>query len=265
MIRFVLLMVFLGIYCDNCVAQKEYDIFLLMGQSNMAGYGDIKPEDKETTEGVYMLRDSVGLGFTWVSASQPIHNRLTSDRFCLAGSFSKVYKQMYPETNVGLLPMAWGGASIKQMQKGTPFYEEVIEKALWAKRSGRLKAILWHQGESDTELLEDAMLYESRLKQLITDLRKDLQEPTLLVLIGDLAPFYGEYKEHSSAIRKDQIKIVRKSLRNVANTMPFVRFVSSKDLHSYDHYQVHFDRESTIILGIRYFDAYWSFFNQGKL
>ena len=41
-----------------------------------------------------------------------------------------------------------------------------------------------------------------------------------------------------------------------------VGFVESKGLRSIDHHQVHFDRESYIILGKRYLDVYWTMINQ---
>lgn len=127
--------------------QKDsFHLFLLMGQSNMAGYGTVLPEDKKPIEDVYMLRENVEMGrkYGWVEARQPIHNRAKSDRFCLAGTFAKAYKELYPRVSVGLIPMAWGGAPIMKMSKGTPFYDQLLEKMRWAQEQGQLKAVLWH-------------------------------------------------------------------------------------------------------------------------
>lgn len=244
-------------YAEN-PSKESFHLFLLMGQSNMAGFGDILPEDKTPIDGVLMLRDTLKKGeeFCWIEAKQPIHARLSSDRYCLAGPFAQAYHTMYPKSVVGLIPMGWGGAAITQMEKGTIFYEEVIKKTLWAKQQGQLKAILWHQGESDTVTPEDAELYEQRLKKLIYDLRIDLKEPDLPFIIGDLAEFYGTGKEHCTPDRVERINKLRNALKKISQNVPHTGFVSTKDLRSHDHYQVHFDRNSYIRLGYRYFDTY---------
>lgn len=238
--------------------KNSFHLFLLMGQSNMAGYGDILPEDKLPIKGVLMLRDTVKEGekFSWVEAKQPIHARLSSDRYCLAGPFAQAYHTMFPESTVGLIPMGWGGAAITQMEKGSAFYKEVIKKALWAKQQGQLKAILWHQGESDTVTPEAAELYAQRLEKLILDLRTDLGEPDLPVVIGDLAEFYGTGKDHSDPDRVKRINKVRNTLKEISQKVSHTSFVPTTGLHSHDHHQVHFDRDSYIRLGYRYFDAY---------
>ena len=84
-----------------------------------------------------------------------------------------------------------------------PFYQEIIRQALWAKQSGRLKAILWHQGESDT----------------VTPELADLGMPDLPFIIGDLAEFYGTHKEHAAPNRVKRIHQVREALKNMPNRL----------------------------------------------
>lgn len=249
---------------NESIQQESFHIFLTMGQSNMAGSGELLPEDKIEIDGAYMLRDfdDPADKYNWVPAKQPINSYLKSDRFCLAGPFAKAHRDLYPRVTVGLVPMAWGGASITQINKGTPFYQEMIDKALWAKKQGVLKALLWHQGESDTVSEELADLYEARLTQLINDIRTDLDESELIVIIGNLAEFYGTGKDHSEPKRVKRIKKVKDSLRNVSEKLSDVAFVESKGLRSFDHHQVHFDRESYVIFGERYLDVYWTMINQ---
>ena len=239
--------------------KESFHLFLLLGQSNMAGYGVVLPEDQRTMEDIYVLRDDVGKwnDFGWIEGRQPIQNRLKTDRFCLAGSFAKAYKEMYPRTSVGIIPMAWGGAPISKMSKGTPFYEEVLKKVRWAKEQGCLKAVLWHQGESDTVNPQDTQLYKERLKTLIENLRTDLNEPNLPFIIGDLAEFYGTSPEHANSDRLERIAQVRKVLKEMSEDLPNVGYVPSIGLESHDSHQVHFNRASYIVLGYRYFDVYW--------
>lgn len=240
--------------------EETFHIFLLMGQSNMAGYGDILPDDSKEMEGIKILRDVKDQTdkYNWSPAKHPIHSRLKTDRFGLAGPFAKTHRELYPQISVGLIPMARGGAPITKMIKGTPLYQEAIDKSLWAKKQGELKAILWHQGESDTVSPEQAGLYEGRLLQLIKDIRMDLEEPDLIFIIGNLAEFYGTGADHSAPERVRQINKVKEVLRNMPDKLSHVGFVESTGLRSHDRHQVHFDRDSYIIFGKRYLDVYWN-------
>ena len=242
------------------IESDSLDIFLFLGQSNMAGYGDIKFEDRVDIPGAYVLRASEPTNgvYSWQHAHQPFNVGLPSYRFSLAGPFLKSHRQMYPDVKVGAVSKAWGGAAIRPMSKGTPFYQEIIRQALWAKQSGRLKAILWHQGESDTVTPELADSYADNLEKLIKDLRADLGMLDLPFIIGDLAEFYGTHKEHAAPDRVRRIHQVREALKNMTNRLNNVSFVPSTGLVSYDEHQVHFDRNSYIIFGNRYFDCYWS-------
>ena len=240
----------------------QKDIFLFLGQSNMAGYGDMLPQDKEPQEGIVMLRDSIQPGepYRWVPACHPVNNRLQSDRFSLDLPFAQAHRTMYPDVEIGLVPVAWGGAGIMRMSKGTKFYDEIIRKALWAKKSGQLKAILWHQGETDTVYPEDTNQYFARLKKLIQDLRTDLGMPDLPFIIGDLAEFYGTHPDHSAPDRVIRIRHLHNTLLTMQYRMPNVGFVPSTGLQSHDINNVHFNRASYIIFGHRYFDVYWQKF-----
>lgn len=59
----------------------------------------------------------------------------------------------------------------------------MIDRAKAALTSGgKIGAVLWYQGESDTVKHEDAYSYGARLKKLIIDLRVDLDLPNLLFI-----------------------------------------------------------------------------------
>jgi Carbohydrate esterase, sialic acid-specific acetylesterase len=62
-------------------------------------------------------------------------------------------------------------------------YQHMIDRAKAALTSGgKIGAILWYQGESNTVKHEDAYSYGARLKKLIIDLRSDLDLPHLLFI-----------------------------------------------------------------------------------
>ncbi|MCT4647641.1 MAG: sialate O-acetylesterase [Carboxylicivirga sp.] len=238
--------------------KKDVHIFILMGQSNMAGYGELLPEDTLTINGAWMLRGwtSQRGNFTWQPAKHPIHNRLGSDQFGLAGPFAKAYLKANPGVEIAFIPVAYGGAEIRSLHKGTDVYRDAVNKAQWAKSHGVIKGVLWHQGESDTVTPEKAEAYGGNLSQLIIDLRNDLEDKNLPFVIGNLAEFYGTGPDHCKPERVKSINKVRNTLRDMPNQLDNVAFVESTGLKAREHHKVHFNRESLILFGERYAVAF---------
>ncbi|MGQ7871024.1 sialate O-acetylesterase [Sunxiuqinia sp. sy24] len=241
---------------SNQTQENEWHIFLLMGQSNMAGYGELLPQDTIPVKGIYKI-PTIGTGdFVWEPAAHPLHNRLKSDRFSLGLPFAKQYMKDHPNVKVGLIPVAWGGAGIDRLKKGTDTYNDALAKAEFAQKKGKIKGILWHQGESDSITEELAEGYEGKLHQLIADLRADLNIPDLPFIVGNLAEFYGTSEEHNTPERARRINQVKSVLRSLPEKVENTGFVESSGCTSIDHHNVHFDRQSYITLGERYAAQY---------
>jgi hypothetical protein len=67
--------------------------------------------------------------------------------------------------------------------RGTQLYAEMLRRARVAvETGGRIGALLWYQGESDTVRWSDATEYGRRMGMLVRDLRADLGIPHLLVI-----------------------------------------------------------------------------------
>ncbi|MBI9017501.1 MAG: sialate O-acetylesterase [Phycisphaerae bacterium] len=236
--------------------KEKFHIFILMGQSNMAGYGQILPGDDVEIDNVLELQGWQPEQYTWQKAAQPIHHRLGSDQFCLAGPFAESYRDSHPGITVGLIPVAWGGAAIDQINKGTKAYDDMLVKAKLAKTQGVIKGVLWHQGESDTVNLANAQQYSQKLKQLVIDIRSDLKIKDLPFIAGNLAEFYGTGPDHNAPQRVKQINMVKAALRNLPNEIANTGFVESAGLKAREKHQVHFDRDSLITFGKRYAAAF---------
>ena len=234
--------------------KTNFHVFLLMGQSNMSGFGEVVAEDKEPLPGVVKLPTKGAMA--WKPAAHPLHNRLRSDRFGLGLPFAEKYLVSHPGVVVGLIPVAWGGAGIDRLKKGTPTYADALRKAAFAKTQGVIKGVLWHQGESDTVNAVLSDQYEGKLHQLVHDLRADLADPALPFIVGNLAEFYGTGKDHREPKRVAQIEQVRAALRAMPDNIPHTGFVESTGCSSPDKHQVHFDRTSYIKLGVRYAEAF---------
>jgi hypothetical protein len=223
--------------------KENFHVFLLMGQSNMNGGGNLQkdlphvlfipPKEKE-----------------WAAA------KLGKLRNCGLGvEFSKAYMKKHPDVTVGLVPLARGGTQIGGLHKGTAAYAEAMEKAAIAKKSGVIKGVLWHQGESDTVHPHLAKAYADRLLTLVKDIRIELNDDKLPFVVGDLGEFYGTGKYHIKNVAS--IEVVRKALRGLPAKVPHTGFADSTDCKHRGDF-VHFDNEAYITLGKNYAEAYES-------
>ncbi|XWS21244.1 hypothetical protein CRYUN_Cryun30bG0038800 [Craigia yunnanensis] len=153
------------------------EIFILAGQSNMAGRGgvadgkwdgSVPPEFQPNPS---ILRFTAKL--TWEEARDPLHADIDVGRIC------------------GVVP-------------GMAFANEILTHGLGiGVDGGAIRAILWYQGESDTGTKENAEAYKGKLEKLIQDLRSDLNLPTFPFIQVALASGEGEFVE---TVRKVQLK-----------------------------------------------------------
>ncbi|MBN1912521.1 MAG: sialate O-acetylesterase [Pirellulales bacterium] len=234
--------------------RENFHVFLLMGQSNMVGHSQPLPEDRKPVPRILML-PTVG-DMKWEPAAHPLHHRRKKGGFGLGLPFAVEYLKDKPGVVVGLIPVARGGAPIDLLRKGTPVYTDAIAKARFAQKQGIIKGVLWHQGESDTINPARADSYEKKLHGLVADLRKDLDNPRLPFVVGNLAEFYGTGDEHNQPDRVKRIDKVRGVLRALPTKVAHTGFVESTGCTSSDHHMVHFDRKSYITLGKRYAQAF---------
>jgi hypothetical protein len=247
----------------------NFHLFVLMGQSNMAGFGCAiasdpwQPGDKEPVPQILVLDGQGTSGsdkpvgaIAWRPGAHRLHLNQPTAQFGMGMDFAKAYLKTHPGVTVGLIPSAWGGAPIDALKQGTPIYRNAMERIRFASRQGTLKGALWHQGESDTVSAALANAYKGKLQKLIADLRQDTNVPALPFLIGNLAEFYGKCPDHGAPARLVQIATVRKDFEETSKELPMVAFVSTKDLTSIDKNFVHFDRQSLATLGQRYAEAY---------
>lgn len=226
----------------SCSQKEEMQIFLCIGQSNMAGRADIEPEDNNSLENVYVFN---GEG-NWEKAKNPLNQFSTirknknMQRLSPAWSFSQKLGTEYPNKKIGLVVNAKGGSSIDEWKKGSKFYNESLIRALQAQKTGAIKAIIWHQGESDQAKWQD---YADKFDSLAYHFRKDLGTPDLKIIVGEI----GKWRD--SAVQ------INKVLISLPNHLSNVQTVSAEGLTDKGD-NSHFDSRSQRILGERYADRY---------
>jgi len=195
--------------------KENFHIFLLMGQSNMAGgiKGEhLLPEDKEPVPHIVYIPTPTTKNFSWKPAAHPLHVRRRRPRsFGLGLPFAKEYIKHHTGVTVGLIPVAFGGHRIDLLKKGSKVYNDAMNKAKFAIEKGTIKGVLWHQGESDTVNDERANSYEAKLHKLIADIRKDLQIDDLPFIVGNLGELYGigEHGDAATPEKVARIKIIK--------------------------------------------------------
>jgi hypothetical protein len=219
-------------------------LFLLIGQSNMAGRGKVEPQDQEPIARVWKLDQKD----EWAPATDPLH----FDKPKVAGvgigrSFAKAVAEARPDAQIGLIPSAFGGTSIDQWKKGGKLYDEAVRRAKIAMKHGTIAGILWHQGESDCGSTEKRAAYPAKLEQLIADLRKDLDAPDAPFVLGQLGAFH-DAKVPGNHEMNEILLAFPKSHPNTA-------CAESTGLTDQGD-QTHFDAKSLREFGKRYADAY---------
>ena len=229
---------------------RSLDLFLLIGQSNMAGRGLIADMDRTANPNIKTL-DREG---EWVPAIDPIHFDKPHAGVGPGRTFARGVLEHDRSRTIGLIPSAVGGSPISSWEPGaedeatkTHPYDDALERARLAMESGQIKAVLWHQGESDSkEAL--APVYRDKLVTLIDRLRMDLGNPDLPFLIGQLGQFeempWDEWRTMVNTAHED-----------IAREMTHVYFVPSHGLeHKGD--SVHFSAEAYREFGKRYAEVY---------
>lgn len=87
---------------------------------------------------------------------------------------------------IGLVPCAVGGTKIQKWAKGLGLYDSMVQRATAAvdekRGGGKIEALLWYQGETDTINLDDAEIYAEKMETLVRNIRADLGLPHLPVI-----------------------------------------------------------------------------------
>ena len=232
-------------------SSEEYDVFLLIGQSNMAGRGYMIDGDEDIIgPDVFLLNDAGEP----VPATNPlnqyssIRKELSRQQICPGLGFAK---KMSKKTGrkILLVVNARGGTTIAQWAKGPTgdgFYEEAVRRTQQAMKYGTLKAILWHQGCGDSKKTDT---YMGSLATFVRNLRDDLG-----VQVPFIAGELGRWRSHVAAFNE--------MLHSISEYIPQSDWVSSEgclprgtvDSPEPNMRDAHFCRESQILLGERYAD-----------
>ncbi|MBC2604408.1 sialate O-acetylesterase [Puniceicoccus vermicola] len=235
---------------ESLPSKDKFHLFLLAGQSNMAGRGKVAPEDKIPNPRILMLSENG----EWVPAVDPIHFDKSIAGVGPGRSFAEAIADEQEDVVIGLIPAACGGSSITkwvpggyhEQTKSYP-YDDAVSRTKRAMQDGTLKGILWHQGEADVSG-KRAANYEKNLNVLMNRFRTEFSDPNLPILVGQLGQF------PTRPWNADTFQVDR-ALRDFAMETDYAGFVSSDGLTCKPD-NTHFDAKSQREFGRRLAEAY---------
>jgi hypothetical protein len=188
------------------------DVWILAGQSNMEGVGNMTGAAKP-----HPLIRAFSMRREWRLAEDPLHLLAESPDACHAPSqcaakrgeemrrnavkgvgvglfFAREMLERSGGAPQGLICAAHGGTS---MQQWSPDQKHLGGQSLYASMLMSIRAtgqpvagLLWYQGESDANP-NDAAQYTPRMKKLVAASRRDLRQPRLPWMIVQIARLFS--------------------------------------------------------------------------
>lgn len=224
-------------------AEKQKQIYLLMGQSNMVGSAPTESQDRMAHPRVLTFTKSNH----WELAIDPLHGVTAPHGVGPGLSFGKAMAAVDTNVIIGLVPCAVGATLLQRWERGGDLYSNALARAKAAMAEGTLKGILWHQGEQDSILETNAQSYYDRISRMIPNFREDLGQPDLPFVVGQIGEFLYTRKKQQTPFAK----MVNDALLKVPDNVPRTACVRAAGLtHKGD--EVHFDAKSQRELGKRY-------------
>jgi hypothetical protein len=234
---------------NSLPGKNNFYIFLLAGQSNMAGRGLVQPQDTIASTRVLVLNKDQ----QWEYAKEPLHYYEPTRTGLDCGlSFGKKLASFYDRSiTIGLVPCAVGGSSIEQWlgdstYRNVKLYSNLLKNLRTAMQHGTIKGILWHQGESNAGV-NSYKNYRQKLEQLFTRIRADAGDPDLPVYAGQLALFLSRKSNPNADKVNDDLQALSATMKNVC-------VINTTDLTPLKD-SIHFDSRSQRIMGERFAEA----------
>ena len=184
---------------------RPWQIYLLFGQSNMAGGAASEAQDRVVHPRVRMLAydncPSQNRTYNqWYTASPNLHGCGTG--MGLGDWFGRIVADSMTQDTIALIPCAIPGVDIDFFRKNivstrrgefrippdnkaAGAYPWMVERLKIAQQKGVIKGILLHQGEADwTSAARTA--WPGKVSEILTDLKKDLGFGDVPFLVGEL-------------------------------------------------------------------------------
>lgn len=242
--------------------QGKLSLFILAGQSNMSGRGDV-PASQVADPRIFVF----GNDYRWRVALEPIDGSAgqvdevsrdggpDSAMFGPSLAFARALREQKSDTVIGLIPCAKGDSSIDEWQRNlsdNKLYGSCIKRARAASVMGKITGLLFFQGEADAVdpsrypgKRRSAIDYAGKFSTFVHDLREDLAAPQLPVIFAQI----GTHKAPKDFVNWEIIKEQQAMVK-----LPCASMITTDDLPLRDG--VHFTTESYRTIGERFANAF---------
>ena len=244
-------------------AQGQLELYVLAGQSNMSGRGELAAVPV-THPHIFLF----GNDYHWRLAAEPLDD--SRDQVDLVSMESPNDEAGYspgmafalalladnPGRQIGLIPCAKGGTSLADWAPswaGNTLYGACLQRIAAASMQGRLAGVLFFQGENDA-LRADAFPddqvrtsdgYGALFTEWLTQLRRDLDRPELPIVFAQIGTNdRPEFFVNWELIQREQASV----------ELPCTAMITTADLARRD--AVHFTSASYDEIGARFARAY---------
>ncbi|HLJ49833.1 MAG TPA: sialate O-acetylesterase [Bryobacteraceae bacterium] len=225
------------------------DLWILAGQSNMEGYGDLVDVQQPIPQ-----VHSFDMSDKWLIAEEPLHTLVSAedrvhwrlndqkeperwsgerlDKYITqrkkgAGLGLPFAVEMFRRTGVpiGVIPCAHGGTIMEQWsptlkdREGDSLYGSMLRR--FHAVGGNVKGMLWYQGESDASPAE-APYFLRRFEDFVKAVRADFNEP-------DLPLYYVQIGRHISNMNIAEWNNIQAMQLKAETDLPNVGMISSID------------------------------------
>lgn len=224
-------------------------VFILAGQSNMAGRGKVEAMDTIPNSRILTINTNGDL----LIAKEPLHfyePELTGLDCGL--SFGKELLNHIPDSiSILLIPTAVGGSAIGQWINDSTYREVSLlsnfkEKGEIGKLYGEIKGILWHQGETDAANAEAIEIHDEQLRTLLGVFRSVAGKEDLPILLGELGSF---------STTAENWRAINSKIESYVKSDPKAYLIRTGDLnHKGD--SIHFDSAGQREMGKRFAEKF---------
>lgn len=234
-------------------AKHNLWIFLMAGQSNMAGRGLVEPRDTLSSPRILTISQDNEI----VLAKEPLHyyESTRTGLDCGVSFAAALLKSLPDSVSLLLVPVAVGGSAIQQWLGDSTWRDVKLltnlkEKIGIARSVGVFKGVLWHQGEANANTLHDIGQHSGRLALLADTFRIIMNTPGLPFLVAEL----GSFSKDPRLFRK-----LNGQLKKFVMADKYAALIKTGDLtHNGD--SLHFNSEAQRLMGERFARAYISRF-----
>jgi hypothetical protein len=229
---------------SSCAAAAPLKLYVLAGQSNMSGWGqvgELPVEARSPQSDVLYHTSGAGFGFL----------RTTDDDFGPELEFGRTMSAAIPET-IAVVKHAIGSTSLAEEWNpslGDNIYTALMTRITNARQfwssagyEVQIAGVVWMQGEEDARRATMAPLYEANLLNFIDQIRADLHAKDAPFIFGQIRGAEFPYREQ---VRAAQIAVDRADIG--------AYLVETDDLTTWEG--LHFDTSSQLTLGRRFATA----------